>query len=122
MMRKSHPEPVFRFSNFLWMTLVLLLVALIWRGLGAFLAFVEDQNVLGHYTDIGSCIVFIVNHLSTTDWPSETFSFLGQVLGLAILFQVGPLGERFAEPDAEEERNCESAQAVFRRNDEPEAL
>lgn len=121
MIQKSHPEPVFRLSNVLWMTLVLLLVALIWRGLGAFLAFVEEQNVLGHYTDIGSCIVFIVNHLST-DWPFETFSFLGQVLGLAILFQVGPLGEKFAETDAEEKRNGESARAVFRRNDEPGAL
>lgn len=90
MIKKSNSEPKFSLSNFLWMTLVLLLVGLIWRGLGAFLAFVEEQNLLGHYTDISSGIVFIVNHLST-NWSGETFSFLGQILGLAILFQVGPL-------------------------------
>ncbi len=118
MIRKTQTEPVFRISSFLWITLVLLLVGLIWRGLGAFLAFVEKQNVLGQYTDIGSYIAFIANHL-LTDWSSETFSFLGQIIGLAILFQVAPF-QGVAETETETGRNTESAPAAFRKNG-PEA-
>lgn len=114
MIRKSQAEPVLRISGFLWMILVLLLVSLIWRGLGAFLAFIEGQNIPGQYTDIGSYIAFITNHL-LGDWSSGVLSFMGQIVGLALLFRVGPLRERAGKKEETAERD-RSATALFPGN------
>ncbi len=74
--------------GYVWVTLVLFFGSFIGHWSFAWLAFVNEQAVLGQQPDIGDYFVEVARD-TFENWQSEFLQLIWQVAGLALLLYVG---------------------------------
>jgi hypothetical protein len=86
--------------GFAWVTLGFLLISLVGHWLFGWLAYVNDQQALGHSVEVGGYVVEMLRE-TFENWQSEFLQLLWQVVGLTILLYIGSPQSKESEDRSE---------------------